>query len=46
MENLASFKDREDSYLFERSDCLISRDVQFTICKYEDIAKTVKVAVV
>ena len=46
VENFARFKDSEDSYLFEGSDSLKSHDVQFTDCKYEDIAKTVKVAVV
>ena len=46
MENFARLKDSEDSYMFEGSDSLKSRDVQFTDCKYKDIAKTVKVAVV
>ena len=46
VENFARFKDKEDLYMFEGSDCLKSREVQFTDCKYEDIAKTVKVAVV
>ena len=46
VDNFACFNDSEDSYLFEGSDSLKPHDVQFTDCKHEDIAKTVKVAVV